>query len=113
MAMSYMEMIYIDGSDARHTGVGAAFATNAETWAQFKECQKLEVPRDNATFLLDYYNAKGDLAGTIFLDDATYAHIANEPVLSAAAYRKIDRDYWAAAVQRRDAERNAPATVAA
>ena len=94
MAVSYMQMIYIDGNDARHTNVRAAFKTNAETWAQFQKCRIFEVPESRATFLLDYHNAKGDLADTIRLDDTGYATIANEPVLSAAAYRKIDRDYW-------------------
>lgn len=95
--MSYMEMIYIDGNDARHTNVRAAFKTNADTWAAFKSCRRIEVPQERAEFLLDYHNAKGDLADTIFLDAAGFAAISNEPVLSAEEYRKIDRDYWAKA----------------
>lgn len=95
MAMSYMQMIYIDDSDnARHTGVGAAFKTNAECWAQFQMCREFEVPKGRCKFLLDYYNAKGDLADTILLDAAGFAHIANETVKTDAEYRQIDADYW-------------------
>lgn len=72
----------------------AAFKTNAETWDQFKKCRALAVSKDSATFLLDYYNSKGDLADAIFLDSEGFARISNEPVRSAAEYRKIDRFYW-------------------
>lgn len=98
MAMSYMTMIYIDDSDdARQTNVGAAVKTNAETWAQFQKCREFEVPEDRCRFLLDYYNAKGDLADTIRLDAAGFSRITNEPVLTDAQYRQIDADYWAKA----------------
>lgn len=105
MAVSYMEMIYIDGNDARHTNVRAAMETNALTWAAFKSYRPIEVGEGEAQFLCDYYNANGDLANTIRLDAKGYASIANEPVLTAAAYRKIDREYWAKARKEYDAKK--------
>jgi translation elongation factor P/translation initiation factor 5A len=89
--MSRMEMIYIDcEGQARHTGVGAAMATNAATWAAFKSYRRMEVPKIRARFLLDYYNAKGDLADTILLDAAGFELISNEKAKTEAEYRKID-----------------------
>lgn len=96
MTKSYMQMFYLtrDGHDCLQTGVGAMMETNALTWAAFKSYRTLEVSKSSARFMLDYYNAKGDLADTILLDAQGYSTIANELVLSEAAYRKIDRDYW-------------------
>lgn len=82
------------------TGVGAIFRSNAETWADFRSRRKLEVPSHRATFLLDYYNRHGDLAGTIYLDNAGYTAITGERVKTEAQYRKIDADYWADARKR-------------
>lgn len=102
--MSYMQMIYIDDDgDARQTKVGAAMATNALTWAAFNSYRQLEVPSSNARFLLDYYNAKGDLGDTILLDAARYEAITGEKVKTDAEYRAIDAAYWAAAREERAA----------
>lgn len=114
--VSYMMMIYIDNDDnARQTGVGAAMKTNALTWAAFKSYRWLEVPKDRAKFLLDYHNAKGDLADTILLDAAGFEAISNEKVKTDAAYRKIDAAYWAKARKEYDAAKRkaVPATLAA
>jgi len=93
--MSYMTMIYIDDDgDARQTGVGAAMETNAETWAAFNRHRAAEVPKGHARFLLDYYNAKGDLADTIRLDATAFETITGEKVKTDAEYRRIDEKYW-------------------
>lgn len=98
MTQSYMQMIYIDSdNDGRQTGVGAAMDTNALTWAAFNSYRHLEVSQDRARFVLDYYNAKGDLADTILLDAVGFEAISNETVKTDAEYRKIDADYWTAA----------------
>lgn len=76
------------------TGIGAIMESSADTWADFKSRRKLEVPAHRATFLLDYYNRRGDLSDTIFLDDTGYAAITGEKVKTEAQYRKIDSDYW-------------------
>lgn len=91
-----MEMIFIasDGN-ALKTGVGAAGATNAETWAMFRNARRAAVPQLRAQFLLDYYSAKGDLVDTIFLDASGYRLITGERVKTEAQYRKIDAAYWA------------------
>lgn len=104
--MSYMQMIYIDSDDnARQTGLGAAMGTNALTWAAFNSYRHLEVPESRARFLLDYYNAKGDLGDTILLDAAGFETISNEKIKTDAEYRTIDTDYWAAAREEYDAAR--------
>lgn len=96
MAMSYMQMIYIDTDDqARQTGVGAAMHSNAATWAAFQSYRKFEVSKDRARFLLDYHNGKGDLGDTILLDEGGFVAISGEKVKTDAEYRKIDEDYWA------------------
>lgn len=103
--MSYMTMIYIDDDgDARQTGVGAAMGTNAETWAAFNRHRAAEVPMDKARFLLDYYNAKGDLAGTILLDSAAFGAITGEKIKTDAEYRQIDEEYWRDAREAYDAK---------
>lgn len=104
MAVSYMEMIYIDDSDnARQTNVRAAMKTNALTWAAFKSYRRLDVGKKRAKFLLDYYNADGDLGETICLNADGFAAISMEPVLSNAAYVQIDKKYWRDAVAERTA----------
>lgn len=95
--VSYMEMIFLDGNDACHTNVRAAMMTNAKTLAAFRSYRHLEVGKDEAEFLLDYYNRDGDLADTILLDAKGFEAISGEKRKSAAAYRKIDREYWAKA----------------
>lgn len=95
MGQSYMQMIYIDSEDqARHTNVAAAMETNALTWAAFQSYRHLEVSKERAQFLLDYYNAKEELAGTILLDADGFARISGEPVKTDAEYRAIDAQYW-------------------
>src|SRR5687768_15589524 len=96
---SYMEMIYIDSEhQARQTGVRAAMESNEETWRAFRSAKRLEVPIDNAAFLLDYHNRRGDLADTICLSAEGFKQITGEPVLTDDEYREIDRQYWAEAL---------------
>lgn len=95
MTDSRMETFYCgDGTVLYKTCIGCIADTPAETWRLFNNARQAAVPRERATFLLDYYNRHGDLAGTIFLDAFGYAAITNEPVLTEAQYAKIDRDYW-------------------
>lgn len=104
MTNSYMQMIYIDSDDqARHTNVAAAMETNALTWAAFRSYRHLEVSKERAQFVLDYYNAKEELAATILLDADGFARISGESVKTDAEYRQIDSDYWAAAIAERKA----------
>jgi hypothetical protein len=104
LMMSYMQMIYIDSTDnAWHTGVGAAMETNRETRTAFNRHRHFDVPKERATFLLDYYNAKGDLCETIFLDDAGFGAITGEPVKTEAEYCRIDEKYWAETRKAHDA----------
>src|SRR6185312_15664332 len=99
MATSYMEMIFVskDGKSAYQTGVRAALKTNAETWVHFKKCRHFEVTERRGNFLLDYDNAKGDLAGTIRLSAEGFEIISNEKAKTEAEYREIDRQHWAKA----------------
>lgn len=98
MAKSYMQMIFIDDEDnARQTGRSAEANTNAETRAAFNAYRHHDVPIDQARFLLDYYNAKGDLADTIRLDEAGFRAITGQEPLTNAEYIKIDEEYWTAA----------------
>lgn len=105
---SYMQVIYIDSDDqARHTNLRAAMDTNAATWAAFNSYRTAAVDIKRAVFLLDYYNAKGYLADTIALDAAGFRAITNEPVRTDAEYRKIDDDYWEAAMKENETRREA------
>jgi hypothetical protein len=93
--MSRMEMIYIDSDrQARKTGVGAIMDTPEQTWSAFRSARRLEVPMEDAAFLLDYYNRKGDLSDTIAISREAYTRITGEPVLSEQEYREIDRAFW-------------------
>jgi hypothetical protein len=93
---SRMEMIYIDSDNqARQTGIGAIFETNAETLAAFRSAKRCDVGHARADFLLDYYNRRGDLSDTIGLTRADFERISGERVLSEAEYREIDAAYWA------------------
>lgn len=103
---SYMEMIAIDSDDqARHTNVGAAMDSNKATWAAFQSYRHLDVGADCAQFLLDYHNAKGNLADTIRLDATGFKTITGEEPKAEADYRKIDEDYWAQTIAESKARR--------
>jgi hypothetical protein len=92
---SYMQMIYIDSKgDARHTGVGAAMETNAATRRAFNAPRPLAAPFDQAAFLCDYHDRKGDLVDTIAIRREDFTRITGEPVKSDAEYRRIDAEYW-------------------
>lgn len=91
---SEMRMIYLDSDDqARQTGVGAVFDTNAETWAAFLSAKRLDIGHVRADFLLDYYNRNGDLSDTIGLSRASFEQITQERAKSEIEYRAIDERY--------------------
>ena len=105
---SYAEIIYIDSDDqARKTDMEHVGETNAATWADFRDLRRFAVDKASARFLLDYYNAKGDLADTIFIDVGGFVAITGSQPKSDAAYRAIDRQYWRDA---RSACKELPAT---
>lgn len=90
-----MQMIYIDSEDAaRQTNMELALNTDAETWAQFKRYRSLDVDIKKATFLLDYYNRKGNLCHTICLDVAGFEKVTGQSAKTEAEYKQIDDDYW-------------------
>lgn len=95
MPKSYMEVVYIDSEDmARKTDLGAAMDTAGATWAAFRSYRPLAVDKDRATFLLDYYNRKGDLADTICLDDRGFTAIIGEAPKADEHYVEIDEAFW-------------------
>lgn len=95
MARSFIEIIYIDSDDqAQMTDKSWSDSTNAETWAQFKMFREHAVDIKSATFLLDYHNAKGDLADTIPIDDRGFRAVTGQRPMSEDDYRAIDTKYW-------------------
>ena len=103
---SYMQMIYIDSDgDARHTGVGAAMTTNAATRKAFLSLRPLGVHVDQAAFLCDYHDRRGDLVDTIAIRREDFTRITGEPVKSDAEYRRIDADYWREAREEQSQKR--------
>jgi hypothetical protein len=103
MGNSYMEMIYLDGDDARQTNMRRAETTDAATWRAFNSYRRYAVDIKQATFLLDYHNRKGDLGDTIPIGDAGFTAITGSRPKSAADYRKIDRDFWDEVTRERKA----------
>lgn len=92
---AYMRMIYIDSDrNARHTGVGAAMATDAETRKAFEDARSLSVDFDRADFLLDLLDAAGDLVDTLAIRKEDFESITGEKVQSDAYYRQYDQQYW-------------------
>lgn len=90
---AYMEMIYINkNGDARKTGIGAAMATDAETLIAFESNKSLAVKTGD--FLLDYYDASGDLVDTIPITKESFKAITGERVESDEFYNQKDADYW-------------------
>lgn len=99
---SFMEMIYIASDhQARHTNLRLALGTNAATWAEFQRYRRFDVGSERATFLIDYYNVKGDLADTILIDNGGFTAITGQRPKAEADYDKIDDDYWAEARKAR------------
>ena len=91
---SKMEMIYVGNGKGYKTGVGAIFETNAATYAAFRAAKPLDVGLDDAVFLLDYYNRKGDLAGSIGLSPDGFEEIVGEAAPTEAQCKKFDTQYW-------------------
>jgi hypothetical protein len=95
---AYMQMIYIDADgNARHTGVGAAMNSDADTRRAFEALRRLSVDFDEAAFLLDLHEANGDLVDTLAIRKKDFPAITGEAVKSDVDYRRIDQQYWAKA----------------
>jgi len=94
--MSHLEIICFDGNEAVKTGMGAAGATDAESWAMWKNAQPLARPISTAPFALDYYNRRGDLFDTIGLDRAGVELLTGKKPRGLAHYRKADAKFWEA-----------------
>lgn len=95
MSEPFMEMLFIDsGGDARQTGMGLAFETEAAARAEFDCYRAHEVEKPDATFLLDLHNEGGDLVDTILLDDTGFEIVTGSQRLSEADYQRIDKEYW-------------------
>jgi hypothetical protein len=93
--VSRMEMIYIDTDrQARKTGVGAVFDTPSMTWQAFCSTRPHAVPIEEADFILDYYNRKGDLSASIPISRASFERITGERALTDAEYRALDAQFW-------------------
>lgn len=91
----HMEMIYLDsGNNARKTGMIHALGTDDETVARFEAHKALEVERNHAKFLLDLYDASGDIIDTIYLDASGFQAVTGEKPKNDAAYRRTDDAYW-------------------
>lgn len=92
---SFIEIIYIASDDqARQTNMRHAGASNAETWAAFNGLRKYGVDIKTANFLLDYHNAKGDLADTIAISAEGFRDITGQHPKTEAVYDEIDRRFW-------------------
>lgn len=104
---SFMELIFIDSEDlAQKTGLTRSLDSDAETWAEFQSYRRFGVEIEEAKFLLDYYNRKGDLADSIAIDANGFTEITGQAPKTDATYRKIDRDFWRAAQATADGECN-------
>lgn len=98
MGRSRIEIVYIASDDnARKTDMAHEGKSNAETWATFKSFRRYAADIKSARFLLDYYNAKGDLADTIPIGAEGFTAITGQRPKSEAEYGKIDDRYWDAA----------------
>lgn len=96
MIRSEMEMIYVcKGPNAYKTGIGAIFDTNAATFDAFKSAKKIGVPLQDAEFLLDYYNRRGELSDTVGLSRSGFEYITGEKAKSESEYAEVDREHWA------------------
>ncbi|WP_441235614.1 hypothetical protein [Bradyrhizobium sp. 930_D9_N1_4] len=90
-----MELIYIDSDEqACQTNLRKSCDTNAITLATFRAYRRYGVPFDQARFLLDYHNAKGDLSDTIAISADGFKAITGEHPKTDEEYRKIDTDFW-------------------
>ena len=95
MAQSFMELIYIDNDgDARQTGLRRSAGTNAATLAEFRRWRPFGVDINDARFLLDYHNAKGDLSDTIAVDVDGFRAITGLEPGDDEHYRMIDARFW-------------------
>jgi hypothetical protein len=93
-----MEMIFVgDGCPGAKTNVGAIMDTNAETWRAFQAARKqcaVDMQSPECAFILDFYNRRGDLAGSIGITRDGFRQITGEYAKSRAYYERIDREYW-------------------
>ena len=95
IAESFLEIIYLDNDDnARKTDVVAEFDTDEEALEEFNSWRYLSVAKGKARFMLDYYNADGDLTDTLYLDEYGFRTVTGKPVLADSEYQKIDIDFW-------------------
>lgn len=89
-----LELIDVRTSEARKTGQGAIFATDQATLAAFESARAIAVPNDQGQFLIDYYDAAGDLVDSILIDAAGFQAILGVAPRSPDYYTIYDQAFW-------------------
>ena len=90
-----LELVDIREDDARMTGLGAVFQTDTATYADFEARRLLAVPVERADFLLDLYDAHGDLVDTLALSSAGFEVVIGEPPQPHSYYVALEESYYA------------------
>ena len=94
MTQAYLEILDVRTGEACKTGLGAIFETNEQTKQSFDVAKSMEVKKGQEDFILDYYNANGDLDGTILLDSNGVKTLTGFDTGPAEYYKDYDKQYW-------------------
>lgn len=92
----YMEIIDARTGDARQTGLGAIFDTDAETKQAFESARPLHT--DGGGFFLDLHTGDGDLVDTIELTAEGVERVSGTKPESPEYYVEYDKKQWADAM---------------
>lgn len=89
----YMEMTYIDNDgNARLTGVGAEFKTDAETTGAFESVRTkgIDIKDPKARFILDLKEEDGEIIDSLALTVESFESITGEKAMSDRHYVNYD-----------------------
>ncbi len=92
----YLEIVDARTGDARQTGLGAIFDTDAEAWQAFESTRSLHT--DGGGFFLDLHTGNGDLADTIELTAEGVERVSGVKPESPEYYVEYDEKQWADAI---------------
>ena len=91
----YMEMMFIDSrNNARLTGVGAEFKSDADTTKEFEQLRCHDIGIDAGAFILDLCEESGEIVDSIAVSAESFSEITGENVLSEVEYIAYDERYW-------------------
>jgi hypothetical protein len=94
MKRSYFEILDIRTGNDYKTGLSATFDSEIKALQSFNFLKSFEVEKNQAKFMIDFYDKNGDLNDTILIDLKGFRSITDRDIKSTQHYKHCDKKYW-------------------